>query len=385
MERCLSRTVVSFVVVALLLAGTAGLAAAELRVGVLMPLTGKGAAYGQHQQPAIKMFLEDVEKAAKGVPFKLVTYDTRGENSEAVNLTRKLIHVDKVVAIVGPLFSAECEVAFPLAVQGKTPIVSPTTAKPGVAANNRPWAFRMALTTDKLNGPLIDKWVAANKGLIKNVVILTDTKDAVSKSDGTIVFPAVLKARNIAVLDNISFQTGDIDYSAQVTKVKSLNPDGIVVAGLYNEGGNVVREIRKQGLQQPIVGSLGMSDPKFIEIAGAAAEGVMITNDFSPNNPDPRVQKWSDDYRQRAGVQANNPAAMMYDTLHAMKACIDRSGVTGKPDDLQKDRDRIRGCFGALKDHALPIVGVTTINADGDAERSPVVLTVRNGRFELVK
>jgi branched-chain amino acid transport system substrate-binding protein len=216
-------------------------------------------------------------------------------------------------------------------------------------------------------------------------VILTDTKDAVSKSDGTIVFPAVLKARNIAVLDNISFQTGDIDYSAQVTKVKSLNPDGIVVAGLYNEGGNVVREIRKQGLQQPIVGSLGMSDPKFIEIAGAAAEGVMITNDFSPNNPDPRVQKWSDDYRQRAGVQANNPAAMMYDTLHAMKACIDRSGVTGKPDDLQKDRDRIRGCFGALKDHALPIVGVTTINADGDAERSPVVLTVRNGRFELVK
>ena len=70
--------------VALLLAGTAGLAAAELRVGVLMPLTGKGAAYGQHQQPAIKMFLEDVEKAAKGVPFKLVTYDTRGENSEAL-------------------------------------------------------------------------------------------------------------------------------------------------------------------------------------------------------------------------------------------------------------------------------------------------------------
>ena len=59
----------------------------------------------------------------KGEPVKLFVYDTRGENSEAVNLTRKLIHVDKVVAIVGPLFSAECEVAFPLAVQGKTPIV----------------------------------------------------------------------------------------------------------------------------------------------------------------------------------------------------------------------------------------------------------------------
>ena len=385
MERSLSRLLAFLVVAALVVTGTADLAAAEVRIGVLMPLTGKGAAYGQHQQPAIKMFMEDLEKAGKAASLKLIPYDTRGENTEAVNLTRKLIHVDKVAAIVGPLFSAECEVAFPVAVQGKTPIITPTSAKPGVAANNRPWAFRMALTTDKLNGPLIDKWLAAHQGHVKKVVILTDTKDAVSKADGTIVFPAVLKARNIEVLDNISFQTGDIDYSAQVTKAKSLNPDGIVLAGLYNEGGNVVREIRRQGLQQPIVGSLGLSDPKFIEIAGPAAEGVMITNDFSPNNPDPKVAKWTAEYKQRAGVQANNPAAMMYDTLHAVRACVERTGVTGKPDDLQKDRDKLRDCFAGLKDFPLPIVGPTTITPEGDAVRSPMILVVKNGQFQLVK
>ena len=125
----------------------------------------------------------------KGEPVKLVVYDTRGDNAEAINLTRKLIHSDKVLLVLGPFFSAECEVAFPIANQGKTPIITAAAAKPGIAAKNRPYAFRMALTSDKLNGPLVDRWQAANKGQIKKVVILTDTKDAFTKADGTAGLP----------------------------------------------------------------------------------------------------------------------------------------------------------------------------------------------------
>jgi branched-chain amino acid transport system substrate-binding protein len=75
----------------------------------------------------------------------------------------------------------------------------------------------------------------------------------------------------------------------------------------------------------------------------------------------------------------------MYDTLHAMRACVERTGVTGKPDDLQKDRDRIRDCFAGLKDFPLPIVGPTTITPEGDAVRAPMILLVKNGQFQLVK
>ena len=152
--------------------------------------------------------------------MKLVVYDTRGDNAEAINLTRKLIHSDKVLLVLGPFFSAECEVAFP----------SPTRARPrssprrrrSRASRRRTGRTRsaMALTSDKLNGPLIDSWQAANRGQIKKVVILTDDKDAFTKADGTQVFPAVLKDRGIEIIDNISFQTADIDFSAQVTKVK---------------------------------------------------------------------------------------------------------------------------------------------------------------------
>jgi branched-chain amino acid transport system substrate-binding protein len=368
-----------------LLVGLAGEAAADVKIGVLLPLSGKGSAYGMHQEIAMKMALEELEKTGiKGEPVKLIVYDTRGDNTEAINLTRKLIHTDRVLAIVGPFFSAESEVAFPIAVQGKTPIITASSAKPGIAAKNRPWAFRNALTSDKMNGPLVDKWLAANGGRIKSVVILTDVKDAFTKSDGTVVFPEVLKARGIAILDNISFQTGDIDYSAQVTKAKALNPDGIVVAANYNEGGNVVREIRKQGLTQPIVGALGIAEVRFLEIAGPAAEGTMGVMPFWPDNPDPRIKKWVEEYKRRAKTTPGNTDALMYDSLHILKMCIEKTGVTNKPDDLAADRERIRQCWADLKDYP-GIVGSTTINADGDAQLTPTVLSARGGRWESLR
>jgi branched-chain amino acid transport system substrate-binding protein len=381
------RRSLSLVIPALLalLLGLASQAAADIKIGVLLPLSGKGSAYGMHQEIAMKMAIEELEKTGiKGEPVKIIAYDTRGDNTEAINLTRKLIHTDRVLAIVGPFFSAESEVAFPIAVQGKTPIITASSAKPGIAAKNRPWAFRNALTSDKMNGPLVDKWLATNGGRIKSVVILTDVKDAFTKSDGTVVFPDVLKARGITILDNISFQTGDLDYSAQVTKTKALNPDGIVVAANYNEGGNVVREIRKQGLTQPIVGALGIAEVRFLEIAGPAADGTMGVMPFWPDNPDPRIKKWVDEYKRRAKTTPGNTDALMYDSLHILKMCIEKTGVTNKPDDLAADRERIRQCWADLKDYP-GIVGPTTMNADGDAILTPTVLSARGGRWESLR
>ena len=261
-------------VIALLLTGSS-LAMADVSIGILIPSSGKGASYGQQQQNAINMFMEKyADIGGKAGKLKLVIYDTRGENTDAINLSRKLIDSDQVEAIIGPQFSAEAEVSFPLAVRGETPMITPMAAKAGIATANRPWAFRFALTTENVYRPLLDAWLKSQSPPIKKVVILMDAKDAVSSFDGKTVFPALLKEHGIEVLDTVSFQTGDIDYSAQVTRAKALNPDGIVVSALYNEAGHAVAEIRKQGMKQPIVAGVGVNDPRFIQIGGAATEGV---------------------------------------------------------------------------------------------------------------
>jgi branched-chain amino acid transport system substrate-binding protein len=359
-------------------------AKADVAVGVLIPLSGKGASYGQQQQNAINMFMEKYAGIGGAAgKMKLVIYDTRGDNAEAISLTRKLIDADQVVAIVGPQFSAEAEVAFPLAVRGETPMITPMAAKAGIAAANRPWAFRFALTTQNVYRPLLDMWLKKQEKPIRRVVIFMDAKDAVSSFDGKSVFPALLKERGIEVIDSVSFQTGDIDYSAQVTRTKALNPDGIVVSALYNEAAHAVAEIRKQGMIQPIVGGVGINDPRFMQIGGAATEGVFSGSDFFAENPKPSVAAWVADYVRRFNAKPSNAAGEMYDTLYLMRECIKDTGASGN--NVQDDRVKLRDCFANMKDMDAPLMGATSIDKNGDGTRTPTVLEIHGGNFVVVQ
>jgi branched-chain amino acid transport system substrate-binding protein len=360
-------------------------AQADVAIGVLVPSSGKGASYGQQQQNAINMFLEKyADLGGKAGNMKLVIYDTRGENTDAINLTRKLIDSDQVVAIVGPQFSAEAEVAFPLAVRGETPMVTPMAAKAGIAAANRPWAFRFALTTENVYRPLLEVWLKKQQSSpIKKVVVLMDAKDAVSSFDGKTIFPKLLKERGIDILDTISFQTGDIDYSAQVTRAKALNPGGLVVSALYNEAGHAVAEIRKQGMKQPIIAGVGINDPRFIQIGGAATEGVLTGSDFFAANPEPKVAAWVSDYERRYNQKPSNASAEMYDTLYLMRECIKSTGIDGS--NVKTDRIKLRDCWSNMKNSEAPLMGATSIDKDGDGTRIPAVLEVKAGNFVVAQ
>jgi branched-chain amino acid transport system substrate-binding protein len=379
----LSKSTTGWAVIALLLAGTAS-AAADVTIGVLVPSSGKGAAYGQQQQNAIAMFMDKyADIGGKTGKLKLIVYDTRGENTEAINLSRKLMDSDQVAAIIGPQFSAEAEVAFPLAVRGQTMMITPMAAKAGIASANRPWAFRFALTTENVYRPLLDAWLKKQGNAVKKVVILMDGKDAVSSFDGKTVFPALLKEKGIEVLDTISFQTGDIDYSAQVTRAKGLNPDAVVVSALYNEAAHAVAELRKQGMTQPIVAGVGINDPRFIQIGGPATDGVMAASDFFADNPNPTVAAWVKNYEERFKQKPSNAAGQMYDTLYLMRECIKKTGVTGA--DLNTDRVKLRDCWAGMKDVEAPLMGATTIDKNGDGTRVPTVLVVKGNAFVVAQ
>jgi branched-chain amino acid transport system substrate-binding protein len=367
-----------------LLIGMQAACADDVRIGILMPLTGAGSKYGQEQKIAVDMFMEKYEHldaaAQKLVPF---IYDTRWSGTEAISLTRKLIDSDQVAVIVGPMSSGESEVAFPVANRMETPIITPTAAKPGIAAANRPWAFRNANTSDKLDGALLNAWLAKQAHPIKSVVIFVDTKDAVSNSDGTLAFPAALKKLGVTILDTISFQTGDIDFSAQVTRAKGLQPDGIVLAGLYGESAHVVREARHQGMMQSIVAGLEVMDPRFNELAGSDANGVMSVTDFFAGNQNPTVATWAQEFEKRYHNPPSNTAALMYDSLYLTRQCILEHDVLGK--NLKADRLAIRDCWAGMKGAEAPLTGATTINADGETVRQPAILVIENEKMISAK
>jgi len=357
--------------------------AAEIKVGVLMPLTGYIAFFGKMQEAALRLAQKEFAKAGPsgGFDLKFVIYDTGSKPQDAILMAQKLMHTDKVHLIVGPFLSTECEQVFPIVNRDKVPIVTGSSAKPGLTAASRPWTFRNIMTSDKINEPTIKAWVQQKN--IKTVAILTDIKSRVSESYGKGVAPTFLKKYGVQIVEDINFVTEDIDFSAQVTKVKAANPDGIVLAGEYAPSANIAREVRKQGMKQPFLADVPTVSPEFVKLGGEAVEGTYAPTDFWAGNPDPKVQDFVKKFKQEYG-QDKDPhttTGCFYDALYVTRFIVGKAGLSGKPADLQKDREKIRDGWASLKDFAGDATGKTTIDKDGDAWKAFYTLTVKSGQW----
>src|ERR1700745_1131048 len=205
----------------------AKLAGRNVKIGCQVSLTGKGAEWGQAAKVSMEIAVEEINAKGgiRGLPVDLICYDTQTSEAEALKTVSRLVERDRVLAIAGPCFSSEFEAIAPqLDTQLKTVINSYCSAKPGLSAMSK-WAFRNTLTSDKQLKPVVDAWVAEYHP--KKVVIIYDAEDAVSKAEGVAVLPAMFKAHGIEVLDMLSYRTKDTDYSAQITRAKSLGADRI--------------------------------------------------------------------------------------------------------------------------------------------------------------
>ena len=361
--------------------------AKEVKIGVLMPLTGYITFFGKMQETALKMAQKEFQKMgpAAGFDLKFIVYDTGSKPQDAILMAQKVMHTDQVLQIIGPFLSTECEQVFPIVNRDKVPIVTASSAKPGLTEASRPWTFRNIMTSDKINEPTIRKWVKDHN--IKTVAILTDIKSRVSETYGKGVAPAILKKYGVQVKESIDFVTEDVDFSAQITKVKGANPDGIVLAGEYHLAANIAREAKKQGLKQPLLGDVPITSPEYMKLGGAAVEGTYAPSDFWAGSPNPKVQAFVKRFKEEYG-QDKDPhttTASIYDTLFITRYLVGKVGISGKPEDLQKDREKMREGWATLKDFSGEVQGKTSIDKNGDAIKEYFTLVVKDGKWMNVK
>ena len=358
----------------------AKLAGRNVKIGCMVSLTGKGAEWGQAAKLSMEIAVDEINAKGGigGVPIDLICFDTQTLEAEALKTVSRLVERDKVLAISGPCFSSEFETIAPQLDRLKTVINSYCSAKPGLSDMSI-WAFRNTLTSDKQLKPVVDAWL--NEYKTKKVVIIYDAEDAVSKGEGVGVLPALFKAHGVEVLDLLSYRTKDTDYSAQVTKAKALGAEGIGLGACYQNAGAIAKEMAKQGLNVPIVGGACAGAPGFIEIAGKAAEGAYMSTAAWLEDPRPEVQA----YVKKILAKNNNQpppysGPRAYDIIYAYKHCIETSGVTNNPSDLDADRDRIRDCLAGLK-HFPGVAGEITMDEHRDGAGSSAILKVVNGKY----
>jgi branched-chain amino acid transport system substrate-binding protein len=363
---------------------TSKLAGEEIKIGFACGLTGSCRDWCKNNLIAAEMAIEEINNTGGigGVPIKLMVGDTASNPAEAANMVRKLAMDDKVLAILGPFYSSECEVAFPVANELKVAAISQASSKPGIGAANRPYGFRNAPDEATMSKPVVKKF--KQKYNIESVVIVHDVKDAVSRALGTVVFPPILKKQGIKIANEgnyITYQHGDFDMRAQVTKLKGYKFDGIVLGSLYMDAATIAKEARRQGVTQPIVGAAPIVNEFLIKQGGKAAEGIMAPTTFWPQMPGV-VQRFVRDFYKRANnVYPTIQDAHVYDNVYLLTHIIETMGVTNKPGDLPKDREKIM--IGLTNTKAFPgVEGNVGFDKNGDGAVQVYVIEVRNGRWE---
>ena len=381
--------VVAFACAAMLVAAcvttTFDRAAAELsgrsvKIGIMVPLTGKGAEWGEAGQIGSQLAADEINAAGGigGVKIKLQFYDYHASEAEGITIINKLTQRDKVLAVSGPCFSSVVEVIFPLLNDLKIPVISYCSAKPGLGKLSD-WGFRNSLTSDKQLAPVVTAWKGEYG--IKKVVIIHDLEDAVSKAEGSKVFPILFEREGIEIQKILTYRTKDTDFSAQITEAKALNPDGIALGSCYQQAAAIIKEARKQGLDAPFVGGACTGAPGLIEIGGKATEGTYVSTAAWMDDPSDKVQEFVKAVKARNGNKAfPYSAPRAYDNMYILKMIMEAEGVTNKPEDLEADREKIKAGWAKLADFP-GVSGPTTMNDVGDGAGGVRVLKVVDGVY----
>lgn len=366
---------------------------APVKIGVITPLSGPTASYGALMRIAVKLAEEDVNNSGgiNGSPLELLIEDSPQNPKEAVTAVRRLAEQQKVFAIVGPYFSAEFEVAAPLANELKVVVVGATGVFPEIAAGNRPWAFANNVP-EAINTPPA---IAAFKKLhpdAKKVVMIGDVKARVTENAVKNIYPKMMPENGLEIIATVPFETGMTDFSAIITKLKDYNPQGILVAAIMPEALGLAKELQRQQVKIPVLCGMHAIGGPVVQLGGDALEGWVFASLFDWENPDPKVQAFVKRFFERAQADPNvtpKPQHLVTEGLHydAVMFLVDIMRKAGVKADtpVQEARQKVLEGMTKLKDYP-GIGGKISMLPSGNADPQPAPpFMAEKGKYKIIR
>ena len=341
----------------------------EISIGLVYPVTGRLATFALPIQRGFELALEKVNSSQLGdVRFKFIIEDDQSTVEGAVEAYNKLIHQTDVPVIFGPTTSGQAEAAFPIAQENGVVAFSSSSNASGLSALGD-FIFRAGLTTDVLL-PAGVRATHAELGY-QGVAIIYDEVDPYS-IDSHEKFRETLTEIDVEILITETFQSGDTDFSAQLTRIKDANPDAIFIAAQQPELIGIQVQGRQLGIstEVPYITSL-ISD---VENAGDAAEGAISFAGWISTADTPGNQAFVQKYRATYGSEPNAWTAQSYASVYILVAAIAEAQST--------DPTAIREALANTKNFDT-VLGAFSFNTVGDAVYDPIVQIVENGEFQI--
>ncbi|MBS1231358.1 MAG: Extracellular ligand-binding receptor, partial [Bacteroidetes bacterium] len=188
-----------------------------------------------------------------------------------------------------------------------------------------------------------------------------------NRSATRIGYPIIIEER---------FKDEEIDFKAQLERIKKTSPDAIVLWGNAKESALILKQIRELGMEQPVYGSDRMVSQEFLQIAGSLAEGIVTTCQYNPDADDPKLKAFKAAYLKRFGQEPDVFAAHAYDGTNMVIEAIQKVGLNRvKIRDILLDLKTFQGYEG--------VTGKVTFDATWNNIRPVFMAEVSNGKFKF--
>ena len=359
--------------------------AADIKLGAAEALSGGAAQYGVAIRNGFTLALDEINAAGgiNGDKLVLVVEDEQGKKEEVSNVFRKLIFQDQVLMVFGPTLSNSAQTGDPLAQGSKIVVFGTSNTADGITSIGD-YVFRNSVTEADVLPETLK--TAVKKSNVKKVAVLYGNDDVFTKN-GYDNFKKALEDLKIPVTTTETYAKGDVDFKAQLTKIKATNPDALVLSALLAEGAPIMVQARQLGLNVPVIGGNGMNSTKVFELAKGASDGLYVGSPWSASNDTAENTKFIKTYAAKFGTDPDQFAAQAYDAMYIVADALKKTKLTGN---LAADRAALHDVLPTVKH-----VGATgafafrrTTTKDGkpagyDAQQTPIVSVTKDGKFVI--
>jgi branched-chain amino acid transport system substrate-binding protein len=343
-------------------------AAAAIKIGLYLPMTGLAAAMGQMVWEGVQV-AHQLQPRVLGQPVQLILMDTRSDRIEAANAVSRLIEKDQVAAIIGEVISSDTLAGVPIAERAGVPNISPTATSPLVTQNRR-FAFRAAYVDD-LQGKVAARFAYENLKARRVAVLIDQAQDycvGLAK-----FFMDEFKRRGGQIVSISYLQTGDQDFTAQISALKGADPDLIYAPNYYTEDALLAKQLKDLGVKTPVLTGDGAQVPELVQIGGPAVDGMYFTALFHRQRATTALgQKFMKAYESTYKKTLDAFAALGGDGYFLLTAAMARAGGT--------DGAKVAQALAATRNFP-GVTGIITMGPNHNPIKGVTIIKVEKGKF----
>jgi len=365
------RAVLGAALAAMLALSGVAFAQQPIKIAGLVELSGTGATAGTNFDNGVKLAVKEIN-AAGGILGRKVEYtsmDTQSQPNVAKGLAQKAVDQNAYV-VMGPVFSGSIIVSMAETKRAEIPNFTGGEAA-SITQQGNPYIFRTSFTQTTAM-PKVAKYIR-DTIKAKNIAMIWINNEF--GKGGRDAMQKALDAVGVKIVADVSTDPAQVDFSGAVLKVKQANADAVFVYTTEEESARVLRELKKQGYDKPIIGETTLTGQKVIELAGDAANGALAHVGLTVDAPQQSIKDFDRKFQAEYKYKSDHNGMKGYSGMYVVKAITEKNRKV----DRKEFAKAMHGAKISAKEYPGVLLDVTFDN-NGDLDRESFLVKVENGK-----